>query len=1024
MNGQWQAAMDDFDMRSAAYQRQTWGQTCRQVFADEGRLEPPAADSSFNYSDIRLHLAASGIPREVVSEFVAVYVKLFHTDEKPVFGAIPDCHNLNVGSNGFLSLPHPWGIIANIMRSFACDRERAVELFRLHLPQLKAQGVRAMEVAGFEQQPELEGVFAQIADEAGLDIVAGSDFHGRPVKNNPLGAVAPLTPSSASAEISTLRLDEHYQSFGATMACLDNPVPVLEARLQEGDQYDQYLATAWVIVGAEGGKISPHQAALLIEPLTQCLRAPQTHPVIQDFCALALGSLGGTKAINHLIDRLAEAPKRSPERKYYLRRAIEKVLVGLDDAAFVGSIERVEAILDSSDASPVVKADLISTLGMVALNSKRFHEMPHLRERLIVQVLGQVGAIDAAESPQLHSCVRFLGDMRAHSSTPALLRLHETTSDEQVKRSTYEALLDIYLDFEFPVDAAHAAILARDPHKAQLAEFFRDDAEIGAVRQVFSQSQGNTDKRLSVMEVCFHGLLDIELNGLGSADTGGQIVYAVELAKSVAASKEAKVVVFTRKIHGQEAFEKTEYLVDEGMAVVRIPFGPEKFVSRTDMWKYGSAFVRQVKRFFRLTNFKTDVIHIHSVDGASVELMRMARQEGYPVVFTVHSCGLDKIGSLSQDGKITGSNAADKNERSDLFFRILNEELSLLWSDRVIVSTQGEVDSQWASYWHSADFTDKFRVVPPGIDHHTFSPAPVIRKAASTREVNQAIMSQLTRQKIFQMYLSSIAPEHYGKPAILFLSRLTPRKNPGLLLDLFLESKMIMDNYVLLLAGGGSHVAFPHEPNFFRSGLRDSGAIVQSLEDYIVSQTEITRRNLSQAVRATYDSITYRVLAESSLGGEEKEAYLDLCRTIEENPILQGRVAFLGSLDHYLEVPEAYRIVAKGIPPFIGPHGIFCNPALYEPFGLTILESMASEVITLATANGGPSETIQHGRTGFLFDPSDIDNATRAFEQVASLPRARKAVVGRSARQVIESRYSWPNRAADFLRVYAEAKLG
>ena len=49
--------------------------------------------------------------------------------------------------------------------------------------------------------------------------------------------------------------------------------------------------------------------------------------------------------------------------------------------------------------------------------------------------------------------------------------------------------------------------------------------------------------------------------------------------------------------------------------------------------------------------------------------------------------------------------------------------------------------------------------------------------------------------------------------------------------------------------------------------------------------------------------------------------------------------------------------------------GAFAQPALFENFGLTCVEAMASGLPTFATRNGGTSELIKHGINGFHLDP-------------------------------------------------------
>jgi len=72
------------------------------------------------------------------------------------------------------------------------------------------------------------------------------------------------------------------------------------------------------------------------------------------------------------------------------------------------------------------------------------------------------------------------------------------------------------------------------------------------------------------------------------------------------------------------------------------------------------------------------------------------------------------------------------------------------------------------------------------------------------------------------------------------------------------------------------------------------------------------------------------------------------------------------------EVPAIYRLVASS-------GGVFVNPALTEPFGLTILEASASGVPVVATENGGPVDIIENCQNGLLVDPLDKTAITEAL---------------------------------------------
>lgn len=62
------------------------------------------------------------------------------------------------------------------------------------------------------------------------------------------------------------------------------------------------------------------------------------------------------------------------------------------------------------------------------------------------------------------------------------------------------------------------------------------------------------------------------------------------------------------------------------------------------------------------------------------------------------------------------------------------------------------------------------------------------------------------------------------------------------------------------------------------------------------------------------------------------------------------------------DVFELYRFFAKS-------KGVFVNPALTEPFGLTLVEAAASGLPIVATNDGGPIDIIKNCKNGFLIDP-------------------------------------------------------
>jgi len=73
------------------------------------------------------------------------------------------------------------------------------------------------------------------------------------------------------------------------------------------------------------------------------------------------------------------------------------------------------------------------------------------------------------------------------------------------------------------------------------------------------------------------------------------------------------------------------------------------------------------------------------------------------------------------------------------------------------------------------------------------------------------------------------------------------------------------------------------------------------------------------------------------------------------------------------DVPDLYRLAAMR-------RGLFVNPALTEPFGLTLIEAAASGLPVVATHDGGPRDILEACRHGTLVDPLDVPALARTLE--------------------------------------------
>ncbi|TAK14270.1 MAG: glycosyltransferase [Acidobacteria bacterium] len=90
-----------------------------------------------------------------------------------------------------------------------------------------------------------------------------------------------------------------------------------------------------------------------------------------------------------------------------------------------------------------------------------------------------------------------------------------------------------------------------------------------------------------------------------------------------------------------------------------------------------------------------------------------------------------------------------------------------------------------------------------------------------------------------------------------------------------------------------------------------------------------------------------------------------------------------------------------------------------EPFGLVVLEAMATGRPVVATAHGGPLDIIEDGRTGDLVPPGDTRALAAAIVALVNDP-ARRARVGALARERVITSFSAEQYVAGVDAIYRE----
>jgi sucrose-phosphate synthase len=122
---------------------------------------------------------------------------------------------------------------------------------------------------------------------------------------------------------------------------------------------------------------------------------------------------------------------------------------------------------------------------------------------------------------------------------------------------------------------------------------------------------------------------------------------------------------------------------------------------------------------------------------------------------------------------------------------------------------------------------------------------------------------------------------------------------------------------------------------------------------------------------------------------------------------LYGKMAIPKKHDFEHEVPELYRIAASK-------RGVFVNPALTEPFGITLLEAAAAGVPVVATNDGGPLDIMENCRCGILVDPTDTGAIAAAVKEIISDPQKWESF-SKNGIMNVRKHYTWSAHAERYL---------
>ncbi len=254
---------------------------------------------------------------------------------------------------------------------------------------------------------------------------------------------------------------------------------------------------------------------------------------------------------------------------------------------------------------------------------------------------------------------------------------------------------------------------------------------------------------------------------LGAADTGGQVVYVLELAKKLG-QLGYDVDVWTRRFEDQPEID----VVSGRVRVIRMACGGKDFIPKEYLHEELMEWCENALRFIKRHKLKYQFINSHYWDGG-VAGQRLSDALRTAHVHTPHSLGAWKKSQMEQDYP----DRADSFEKEFNFTERIRQETILYNNcDIVLATTPPQHDMILRDY---GVHRSRVAMIPPGYDDNRFFP------------VSEATRSTLRKRFGFK------------KPTVVALGRLATNKGYDLLVEAFsVTAKRIPDAELRLAVGG------------------------------------------------------------------------------------------------------------------------------------------------------------------------------------------------------------------------------
>ena len=463
---------------------------------------------------------------------------------------------------------------------------------------------------------------------------------------------------------------------------------------------------------------------------------------------------------------------------------------------------------------------------------------------------------------------------------------------------------------------------------------------------------------------------------LGRPDTGGQVVYILDQVRALEAHMRQwfqeqgvpdvvpRIVIVTRLIpesDGTTCHQRLEPVRGcEHTHILRVPFRTASgeaiphWISRFQVWPHLEGFALEAQReLLAELGARPDLIIGNYSDGNLVASI-LAHQLGVTQCNVAHA--------LEKSKYVLSDLYWRDNESSYHFSTQFTADLiAMNTADFIIASTYQEIagtDETMGQYEGYANFTlpGLYRVVN-GIS--LFDPKFNIVSPGAAADIffpfwhHERRLAAVRAELEAMLFERDVAISHRGhlahseRPPLFAMSRLDRIKNLTGLMEAYAKDPRLRELANLVVVGGHC----------------DPAACID----------------------------------------QEEAAEAQRLHNLMDEHGLDDCVRWLGVHLDKQQTGELYRAIADR-------RGVFVQPALFEAFGLTVIEAMVTGLPTFATRYGGPLEIITDGRSGFHIDPNHPQvMTTRIADFLAgtlATPATWDDISAAAVARVLE-RYTW-----------------